>query len=182
MVADEERAIVLDRMSRLDAREQTVLTLRYGLEGECLSLTEIGRRLGLCRVWVHEIELRRFASSPAPAVVRTDSGCRTAQPASTMATPPAPIVARCDPTEWRSWQLCWARNRGGEAAARAPACARARPPASRVRAPPKLSDCRPSPYHALSIFVTLLLNNAFDVGRSYVSDIDIGNRVHAVGD
>ena len=97
--ADEERALVRNRMSRLDAREHAVLTLRYGLEGECLTLTEIGRRLGLCRVWVHQIELARFANSPAPAVVPSESGCRIAQPASTMATPSAQIVARCDPTE-----------------------------------------------------------------------------------
>jgi hypothetical protein len=47
--------------------------------------------------------------------------------------------------------------------------ASARPPASRVRAlAPELSDhaSTGSPYPALSIFVTLLLNNAFDVGRS----------------
>ncbi len=75
--ADEERAIVRNRMSRLDAREQAVLTLRYGLEGECLTLTEIGRRLGLCRVWVYQIELRairKLGKSAAGRALTDSSG------------------------------------------------------------------------------------------------------------
>jgi RNA polymerase primary sigma factor len=66
--ADEERAIMAERMRRLDAREQVVLRLRFGLDGERLTLAEIGRRLGLCRVWVHQIEIRaiRKLGSPPP--------------------------------------------------------------------------------------------------------------------
>ena len=47
------------RMERLDARERTILVLRYGLEGESpLTLKEIGRRLGVTREWVRKIEIR----------------------------------------------------------------------------------------------------------------------------
>ncbi len=57
--ADDERRILLSRMERLDARERTILALRHGLEGESpLTLKEIGRRLGVTREWVREIELR----------------------------------------------------------------------------------------------------------------------------
>jgi RNA polymerase primary sigma factor len=56
---DEERHALLRRMERLDARERTILALRYGLEGELpLTLKEIGRRLGVTREWVRKIELR----------------------------------------------------------------------------------------------------------------------------
>ncbi len=56
--ADEERAIVSHRMGCLDRCERTVLALRYGLEGECLTFKEIGNRLGFSREWVREIERR----------------------------------------------------------------------------------------------------------------------------
>jgi RNA polymerase primary sigma factor len=47
------------RLERLDAREQTILILRYGLKGESpLTLKEIGRRLGITREWVRKIEVR----------------------------------------------------------------------------------------------------------------------------
>lgn len=48
-----------DRIERLDAREQMILALRYGLKGESpLTLKEIGRRLGVTREWVRKIEVR----------------------------------------------------------------------------------------------------------------------------
>jgi len=57
--ADDERLTLLRRMERLDARERTVLNLRYGLEGEVpRTLKEIGRHLGVTREWVRKIELR----------------------------------------------------------------------------------------------------------------------------
>jgi RNA polymerase primary sigma factor len=57
--AADERRSLLARMERLDARERTILALRYGLEGERpLTLKEIGCRLGLTREWVRKIELR----------------------------------------------------------------------------------------------------------------------------
>ncbi len=57
--ADDERLTLLRSMERLEPRERTILTLRYGLEGEVpLTLKEIGRRLGITREWVRKIELR----------------------------------------------------------------------------------------------------------------------------
>ncbi len=54
--ADDERNYLLDRMSRLDNRERTILILRYGLGNEPpLNYNEIGRRLGVTREWVRKI-------------------------------------------------------------------------------------------------------------------------------
>jgi RNA polymerase primary sigma factor len=72
--AEEERGAVLRRLDRLDARERTVVALRYGLDGERpLTLKEVGRRLGVTREWVRKIELRAVqklgdsrAEGPAP--------------------------------------------------------------------------------------------------------------------
>jgi RNA polymerase primary sigma factor len=59
MEAEEEHEMLLHRLERLDLRERTVLALRYGLEGELpLTLKEIGRRLGVTRQWVRQIEIR----------------------------------------------------------------------------------------------------------------------------
>jgi RNA polymerase primary sigma factor len=57
--ANDEWRILLGRLGRLEPREQTILILRYGLEGEAAqTLKEIGRRLGVTREWVRKIELR----------------------------------------------------------------------------------------------------------------------------
>ena len=57
--AGDEWDILRARIERLDARERTILVLRYGLEGESpLTLKEIGRRLGVTREWVRKIEVR----------------------------------------------------------------------------------------------------------------------------
>jgi RNA polymerase primary sigma factor len=58
---EEELAAMWRRMDRLDERERTVVSLRYGLEGEVLTLKEIGRRIGVSREWVRKIELRALA-------------------------------------------------------------------------------------------------------------------------
>jgi RNA polymerase primary sigma factor len=55
--ADDERDSLMRRMEVLDDRERTVVAWRYGLEGEHLTLKEIGTRLGLCREWVRKIQL-----------------------------------------------------------------------------------------------------------------------------
>ena len=56
---DDERRRLLERLAVLDSREREILMLRYGLEDdEPLTLTEIGRRLGITREWVRRIELR----------------------------------------------------------------------------------------------------------------------------
>ena len=74
MEAEDDRACCCSRLDRLDDRERTILSLRYGLEGALpLTLKEIGRRLGVTREWVRKIELRavrklddRASGRPAP--------------------------------------------------------------------------------------------------------------------
>src|SRR5207248_6274122 len=57
--ADDERQSLWRRMQQLDERERSILSLRFGLEGELpLTLKEVGRRLGVTREWVRKIELR----------------------------------------------------------------------------------------------------------------------------
>jgi RNA polymerase primary sigma factor len=57
--ADDERNSLLRRMERLDERERSILTLRFGLGGELpLTLKEVGKRLGVTREWVRKIEIR----------------------------------------------------------------------------------------------------------------------------
>jgi RNA polymerase primary sigma factor len=73
--ANEDRAVIRRSVGRLGARERAVVTLRYGLEGETLSVAEIGRRLGCSREWVRKIELRsrcklRAELSQAPRSVK----------------------------------------------------------------------------------------------------------------
>ena len=59
--AQDERAVVARRIGRLDGRERAILMLRFGVEGEGLSLAEIGRRLGLTREWVRQLEGRALS-------------------------------------------------------------------------------------------------------------------------
>jgi RNA polymerase primary sigma factor len=54
--AEEERAVAWRLMGRLDDRERTIVMLRFGLEGEPLTLEEIGCRLGVTRERVRQIE------------------------------------------------------------------------------------------------------------------------------
>lgn len=82
----EEQAGILGRLDRLDARERTVVSLRFGLGGDApLTLKEVGRRLGITREWVRKIELRAVAKledpadeGPAPAVRRAGVAARPA--------------------------------------------------------------------------------------------------------
>ena len=54
----EDRRLLRSRLERLDGRERTVLSLRYGLDNELpMTLREIGDRLGVTREWVRKIEL-----------------------------------------------------------------------------------------------------------------------------
>lgn len=77
------------RLECLDARERTILVLRYGLEGETpLTLKEIGRRLGVTREWVRKIEVRavrklddsgeRDPSAGRPRMARSRPGAAAA--------------------------------------------------------------------------------------------------------
>ncbi len=57
--SEDERQLLRERMERLDERERTIVTLRYGLEGQPpLTLKEVGQRLGVTREWVRKIEMR----------------------------------------------------------------------------------------------------------------------------
>jgi RNA polymerase primary sigma factor len=56
--AEDERAVARRLIDRLDARERTIVALRYGLDGEILKRVEIGRRLGVTREWVRQLEAR----------------------------------------------------------------------------------------------------------------------------
>ncbi len=57
--AADDRRDLFRRMERLDARERTIVSLRFGLEGGApLTLKEVGLRLGVTREWVRKIEIR----------------------------------------------------------------------------------------------------------------------------
>jgi RNA polymerase primary sigma factor len=59
LLADEERRDLSQRLERLEDSERTVLTLRYGLEGEPpQTLKEVSQRLGVSREKVRQTELR----------------------------------------------------------------------------------------------------------------------------
>jgi RNA polymerase primary sigma factor len=90
--ADDERQNLLRRMQRLDERERSILSLRFGLEGEIpLTLKEVGRRLGVTREWVRKIEIR--------AVRKLDDsdGARTATPARARCPELVRSGKRCEP-------------------------------------------------------------------------------------
>ncbi len=70
---DDERRLLRDRLDRLDARERTIVSLRFGLDGaEPLTLKEVGHRLGVTREWVRKIEVR--------AVRKLDDSTETEKP------------------------------------------------------------------------------------------------------
>jgi len=57
LVADEEKAKVLRLLNEIEPREADVLRLHYGLDGQtALSLKEIGRRFGLTRERIRQIQ------------------------------------------------------------------------------------------------------------------------------
>jgi RNA polymerase primary sigma factor len=58
VLTDDELESVKRRMKGLNDRERSVIAMRYGLDGDCLPLKEVGTRLGLCSEWVRKIESR----------------------------------------------------------------------------------------------------------------------------
>jgi RNA polymerase primary sigma factor len=54
--ADDDHESMRRRMEGLNERERTVLALRYGLNGNPLSLKAVGTRLGVSSEWVRRIE------------------------------------------------------------------------------------------------------------------------------
>jgi RNA polymerase primary sigma factor len=81
---DEALADLAARLACLDARERTVLTLRYGLGGQMpQTLKEVGRKLGVTREWVRKIEQKALVklqqmtpatAEPAAAPAATTAG------------------------------------------------------------------------------------------------------------
>jgi RNA polymerase sigma factor (sigma-70 family) len=69
-------------LSTLTERERQVLALRFGLEGDELSLREIGRRLGMSGERVRQIEQRALAKLRTAALPPAD-GVDTGRPALT---------------------------------------------------------------------------------------------------
>jgi RNA polymerase primary sigma factor len=67
--ADDERESVKRRMEGLDDRERSVLALRFGLDGEPLSLKAAGTRQGVCSGWVRRIESSKSESSAAVTII-----------------------------------------------------------------------------------------------------------------
>ncbi len=56
---DDDRRDLMRRFKRLDDRERTILTLRYGLgDHDAMTLKQIGLHLGVTREWVRKIEVR----------------------------------------------------------------------------------------------------------------------------
>ncbi len=56
LVREELRNILGSLLSRLSQRQQQVLRLHFGLDGECYSLEQIGERLGLSKERIRQIE------------------------------------------------------------------------------------------------------------------------------
>jgi hypothetical protein len=56
LAAAEEREALRRRLERLDRRERSILTWRYGLGGESpMTLKEIGHRLGVSEQWIQVV-------------------------------------------------------------------------------------------------------------------------------
>ncbi len=54
--AEDERTVVRRLIGQLDERERAIVMLRFGLDGESLTLEEIGRRLGVTRERMRQLE------------------------------------------------------------------------------------------------------------------------------
>jgi RNA polymerase primary sigma factor len=59
-------------MRRLEDRERAIVSLRFGLEGEPMTLEEIGRRLGVTRERVRQIEVQALRKL---GEARTEAAC-----------------------------------------------------------------------------------------------------------
>jgi RNA polymerase primary sigma factor len=87
--SDKQRDL-LQRMQRLEARERTILELRYGLAGDMpLTLREVGRRLGIHQEWVRRIQCRAIRKLVIDAVEPVGSFRGTGS-AVTSPAPPQP--------------------------------------------------------------------------------------------
>lgn len=103
LMEDEERLMLMRRMSRLNDRERAVITFRYGLHGEeSLTWSEIGKRLGMTREWARKIELKALdkmrvegtSATPAesPEAKAASSRPRKKQQAVVLRKPPGQVL------------------------------------------------------------------------------------------
>jgi RNA polymerase primary sigma factor len=77
--ADDERQDLMRRLQRLDERERSILSLRFGLDGEVpLTLKEVGRRLGVTREWVRKIEIRAVRKLDDSEISESSTGAQAA--------------------------------------------------------------------------------------------------------
>lgn len=83
VVAQEDLAELLRKLDRLDDRERTILTHRFGLDGQApLTLKEVGKMLGVTREWVRKIEiraLRKLNDDPSDRDISIKESARRAQ-------------------------------------------------------------------------------------------------------
>jgi RNA polymerase primary sigma factor len=94
--AADERRHLLRRLDRLDDRERTIVSLRFGLDGDDpMTLKEVGRRLGVTREWVRKIEVRavKKLDGDAPAEAKANGPKLKRR----KATPAAPRALACLP-------------------------------------------------------------------------------------
>lgn len=67
LLEDKDMVRVLSQaMSTLEPREQEVLTLRFGLEGETYTLEQIAKKMEVCRERIHQIEAKALRKMRHP--------------------------------------------------------------------------------------------------------------------
>jgi RNA polymerase sigma factor (sigma-70 family) len=75
----DEREVALVRMERLEHRERKVVTSRYGMEGERMTLAQVDRFFGLTRERVRQIEncaIRKLRDDHRPRTVESNAASR----------------------------------------------------------------------------------------------------------
>ncbi len=94
MEAADERRLLSGRLERLDDRERTIVSLRFGLGGDApLTLKEVGRRLGVTREWVRKIEVRAVKKLDGDAPAAPQAGRRKPRRAPAAGPRPAMLPA-----------------------------------------------------------------------------------------
>ncbi len=99
MELDDERRSLRDRLDRLDDRERTIVSLRFGLDGdEPMTLKEVGRRLGVTREWVRKIEARAVKKLDVSAVEAAPAApTRKRRRTVRAGRPVSPALVACQP-------------------------------------------------------------------------------------
>ena len=98
LLEDEERLMLMRRMTRLNDRERAVITFRYGLHGEeSLTWGEIGKRLGMTREWARKIELKALDKMRLEGTGTVPAVEQAAQPSSASARKKQTVIVRKPP-------------------------------------------------------------------------------------